>query len=751
MGRLLLNRWFHTLLLLLLLGGALFVRGQDYDWVKALRFISFDAYNKIHPRQSRGQVAIVDIDEISLSREDLGQWPWSRDVLARMVTNLTRMGARAIVFDMVFAEADRTSPRAILQRMPGEYRDSPAARALALLPDNDAAFAQAVAASGKVVTAFIWAADEGATRRSPVLSQPLLMAKPARALARTVPAMAGVATNLPQLAQAAAGNGSFGVTPEVDGIIRRVPLLFSLADPADPAKRIVYPSLAIEAVRVAQGAQTLIKIRTLKQAEMGPFDPPLTMNIGAYNIPFDWDGEFFAYYSPARGAQYIPAWQAADGTLDPALVRDKIVFIGTSAEGLKDIRSTPLSLFIPGVEVHANVVEQILDGQYLRRPGLLSGAELLTVAAVGLCIILLAPFAGAGGMALFTVALIAGLFFASWRAFLGYGLLLDPVYPSLCLFLLFVLSSLLTYARTEAERRRVRTAFGFYISPAFMDELTRHPDKLKLGGETRDLTVMFTDIRNFTTISESLPPEELIQLMNDFLTPMSDLVMSNRGTIDKYMGDAMMAFWNAPLDDGDHARNACITALKMNETLAPLNAAIRERTPAGRVPVLLKAGIGINSGNSSVGNMGSRQRFAYSALGDTVNLASRLESQTKVYGVNILIGEQTRLKAQDFASLEVDLLRVKGKTEPVRVHALLGAGDMAQSPAFRTWSDAHGELLAHYRAADFTKAMALIEECRRLSGGDMATYYAMLTARIAALEEQGVPPGWDGTFVAESK
>ncbi|HEY8191457.1 MAG TPA: adenylate/guanylate cyclase domain-containing protein, partial [Alphaproteobacteria bacterium] len=310
----------------------------------------------------------------------------------------------------------------------------------------------------------------------------------------------------------------------------------------------------------------------------------------------------------------------------------------------------------------------------------------------------------------------------------------------------------LTYIRSEAERKQVRQAFGFYISPDFMKELTRDPDKLRLGGETRELSVMFTDIRGFTGISESMSPEALIQLMNDFLTPMSDLVMHNRGTIDKYMGDAMMAFWNAPLDDPDHARHACLSALKMNEALAPINEALRVRAEAERRPPLsLNAGIGINTGPASVGNMGSKQRFAYSALGDTVNLASRLEGQTKTYGVNILIGPQTRRQVPDFATLELDLLRVKGKKEPVHVYTLLGDEAFAASPSFTAWQQTHETMITQYRARDLNGAEKMIEKCMELSGGTLAAFYNLYRERIAELRRSPPAAGWDGVFTATGK
>jgi len=432
-------------------------------------------------------------------------------------------------------------------------------------------------------------------------------------------------------------------------------------------------------------------------------------------------------------------------------VKDKIVFIGSSAEGLLDLRSTPLGLK-PGVEIHVNALEQILDQNFLIRPQIVKDAENNFILSIGLLLIVLAPFIGASWLALICFALSGGVAYASFISFTEYGVLVDPVYPVLSVLVIYMLSSVLSYIRTEADRKQVREAFGLYISPDFMKELTKDPDKLKLGGETRDLTVMFTDIRSFTTISESMTPEALIQLMNDFLTPMSDLVMEHRGTIDKYMGDAMMAFWNAPLDDENHARNACMTALKMNKALEPINAKIiADAEKEGKAPALLEAGIGINTGKASVGNMGSRQRFAYSALGDTVNLASRLEGQTKQYGVRILIGEQTRRQASDMAALELDLIRVKGKIEPERIFVLLGDEEMSRSEYFKSWQIKHYRMLEAYRKMKWDDAMVLAEECQNISKEGMTGYYDMMQLRLNEMKSNPPEQGWDGVFVATTK
>lgn len=749
MRKFLVHQWLHTLILLALLGGAAMVRLQDYQWSQSLRFLAFDTYNNWHPREPGDDVVIVDIDDVSMSRDYPGQWPWPRNVVADLVRNLDAMGARAIVFDMVFAEYDRTSPGAFLRGLPENQRTADLTAQLSGFKDHDEILAEAFRQAGNVVTGFVWSPNENATRRTPVLSKPVMLGREATVLRHSVPRMTGVTTSIPELSRAAAGNGCFGVSTEIDGLIRQVPLLFGWDQGQGQGQGQapeLYPSLALEALRVAQDPRLMIKIRHLKPAEMGLLGSPYLMQIGQYEIPFDRDGKFFAYFSKARTKTYIPAWQVLDNALDAGRVRDRIVLVGTSAEGLKDIRSTPLDLFIPGVEVHLNVIEQVMSGQYLQRPALLSGVELVFMLGIGLMIILLTPFIGAVALAGMTTLLVGGIGYASWWMFLHHGLLLDPVYPSLTVLALFIMAAWLAYIRTETEKKQVRDAFSHYISPDFMKELTADPDKLKLGGEVRELTVMFTDIRGFTSISEKLPPEELIQLMNDFLTPMSMLVMENRGTIDKYMGDAMMAFWNAPLDDADHARHACEAALKMNQALSPIN----ERLAKGDEPLRLEAGIGINTGAASVGNMGSRQRFAYSALGDTVNLASRFEGQTKTYGVSILIGEDTARAVPDFALLELDLIRVKGKAIPVRIYTMLGGAGSADQ-AFLAWRDTHDRMLASYRRRDFEEAERILRDCAAMADSSMQAYYDVFAARIAALKQHRPNDDWDGVYDALSK
>ncbi len=752
MIKILTNKWVHFFILLILLAAGVYFSGSQLEMRKRLQYATFDTYNKIKPREASNRVVIVDLDEESIKK--LGQWPWPRYVLADLVKNLNDLGAKVIAFDIVFAEADRTSPGRIAQTLPPDTIYDPVKTALDSLPDNDQIFAAAIKDAGNVVTGFTRARPEETLRKPYQAAKPMFLIKDKKPFLEHTFAAPGVAENLPEFSSAAAGNGSFMATPDIDGIIREVSLLVRYPPEKtagfDPE---FYPMLGLEALRVDINKASRLRIK--QNPDKGAFATDYLFKIADFDVPVESDGKLWVYYRHIGQEEYISAQKLFD-PIEKEKLRDringKIVFIGTSAEGLRDIRSTPLDIFVPGVEVHVNVVEQILQGKFLKRPDVIVGVEAAIIGLVGFLIIVLAPFMNVIVLGFLSSALIGGMFLGSWQMYKYNGILLDPVYPSIAISVLFLVSSLLSYIRSESERRQVRQAFGLYISPAFMEELTKDPDKLKLGGEVRDLTVMFSDIRSFTTISERLTPEELIQLMNDFLTPMSDLVMSNRGTIDKYMGDAMMAFWNAPLDDEDHARHACMTALKMNEALIPINEGIKARAAGeGYTPVLLNAGIGINTGPCSVGNMGSRQRFAYSALGDAVNLSSRLEGQTKTYGVNILVGEDTQRLAPDFGMLEMDLIRVKGKEKPVRIFTLICDENEATEERFRQWKTAHNGFLAAYRAADFGCAAQELKTAREAGEGKLSVYYDLFSSRIAEFTKNPPPEGWDGVFVATEK
>src|SRR5882757_9616969 len=409
----------------------------------------------------------------------------------------------------------------------------------------------------------------------------------------------------------------------------------------------------------------------------------VAIKTGDVEVRTDSRGRLVLYDSGHREERFVSARDVLDDKVEPGKLNGHIVFVGTSAIGLKDTRSTPVEDAVPGVEIHAQLAEQMLDQDFLARPDFADGAEFLYLGAIGLLFVLLLPRLRAGRMAIVAAIFVGIGLVVPWIAFSQYDLLFDPIYPPLTLAAIYVGGTALAFMRTERERAQIRGAFGLYLSPGLVEQLARNPKLLQLGGELREITVMFTDVRGFTTISEQFDPHGLTRFMNNFLTPMTDLILSRQGTIDKYMGDAIMAFWNAPLAIEGHAGRACDTALAMQARLRDLNVEWQaEAEREGRPHIPVKIGIGLNTGEASVGNFGSAQRFTYSCLGDAVNLASRLEGQCKTYGVEIVIGEQTRLEVPDMAAIELDLIMVKGKTAPERMYALLGDAIVARTPAF---------------------------------------------------------------------
>ncbi|MDA0702365.1 MAG: adenylate/guanylate cyclase domain-containing protein [Proteobacteria bacterium] len=330
--------------------------------------------------------------------------------------------------------------------------------------------------------------------------------------------------------------------------------------------------------------------------------------------------------------------------------------------------------------------------------------------------------------------------------------LFDPLHPSLVILAVYLVESGLIFLRTEGERRWVRNAFAHYLSPAVVDQLAADPDRLALGGEMRDMTVLFCDIQGFTGISEGFDAQSLTRFLNRFLTPMTDVLLAHGATIDKYMGDAIMAFWNAPLVAPGHARRGAEAALAMTERLADLNREWAAAAKAeGRQPMPVRIGLGLNTGRCCVGNLGSDQRFDYSVIGDEVNLASRLEGQTRIYGVPAILGEETAQEADGLALIDLDLVRVKGKANPTRIFALLGGATLAADPAFSTFATAHTALLAAHRARDWDAAGSLIVECRGLAPADLAMLYDLYAARIAAFRAAPPPEDWDGVHIALDK
>jgi len=630
------------------------IKYSDPAPLERFRLWLFDHYVTAKPREAgQSPVVVVDVDENSIAR--IGQWPWSRAVLADLVERAGAAGAAAIGFDIVFPEPDRLSPPRLADTLAGltpEMRQG-----LKGEKDTDALFAAAIARHRAVL------GRSGLPQANPAKGDDphLPLAMIGGDSTGLLPAYPGMLRNLPVLEGAAAGAGMFSILSEPDGLIRRVPLAFHVEG------RIV-PALAIELLRVATGGDAL----AIKRDSAGV----MGVIVGGTMIPTERDGRFWVYYRTDIARNYVSAVDLLEGRLAEGALKDKLVLVGSSAIGLQDIRATPVNAATPGVEVHAQLLETILADRQLTRPHLALGIEVLAGLALGLLMILLVPRLGTLPVLALGFLMAVATWQAGWMLFARYRLLIDTVYPLLAGFSVFLTLAFLNYWREERQRHEIRAAFQHYLAPALVEKLADHPSLLRLGGETRDLTVLFSDMRDFTPVAESMKgdPQALTALMNRLLTPLSDAITQEGGTIDKYMGDAVMAFWNAPLDVPDHAAHAARAALAMRRRLRDLNAARqREAEEQGvAAPASLDIGIGINTGRCVVGNMGSDFRFDYSALGDAVNLASRLEGLTAQYGEPILIGEATaEALAGRFALKEIGAVQVKGKAETVRVFALL--------------------------------------------------------------------------------
>lgn len=713
--------------------------------IRELRAIVFDSYQRLLPRPYLDPaVRIVDIDEPSLKA--IGQWPWPRERLAALVDRLAEQGAAAIALDIILSEPDRTGPANLAKLWQDRPDIEQIRRALAFLPDPDAQLAEALGRTPSVL-GFLLADNGSAT----ALAHKAGFATAGDDPLQFLPTLGAAVPALPAFEAAATGYGSVNVVPDSDGRTRRVPLFFA-------SNGEIYPTLAAEALRVAQGASSFVIKSSGASGELsfGKATGIVEAKIGAAIVPTDGNGAVLLYDSGHRPERFVSAASVFDGTNDPAKIAGHIVLIGSSAEALKDLKPSPLDATMPGVEVTAQAIEQMIGGQYLHRPDWAAGAELLFLALFGIAVILATRRVGAVGSALFALAACAIAAEFSWIVFKYRGWLVDPVYPFGVALLLYIASSFLGYLRTEGERRFVRTAFGQYVSPALLQQLTRRPDMLRVGGEMRELTVFFLDIQGFTTIAESLDPEALTRLMNRFLTPMTRIIQEEyEGTIDKYIGDAIMAFWNAPTDEPDHALDALEAALAMRAELERLNATLAaEAAAAGTPPIHLRIGMGINTGRCSVGNMGSDQRFDYTAIGDTVNLASRLEGLTRAYGVDLVVGETTAAQVAGADLIEIDRVRVKGRQQPLAIFTAPPVKPANGADRFGELKTLHDAFLGHYRAGRWAEATAALVPLTALAAAEfpyLDRLYGLYDRRLATLRTAPPAADWDGVFVAATK
>jgi adenylate cyclase len=729
----------YPILVFAILAGAVALRIADPFFVQALRFISFDSYQRLAPEvyDPSLPVRVVDIDEESLDK--VGQWPWPRTVMAELLARLSDQGASVVAFDVLFAESDRTSPEQAIMRASEADRQSSGP----LIDDresHDMIFAKAVAEARVVLPTVL---SDQRTDAPPAKAGFAVAGDDPRA---NVAGFAGATRNLPILDEATDGIGSINWIPDRDQVIRRVPLVFRVGDN-------FVPSLATEALRVAQGAKSYVLKSSNASGEtaFGAHTGLNNIKVGNIEIPTDADGGIWLKFRPSNPEAYLPAWEVLAGENDAGEVEGRIILIGTSAHGLSDLRATSLDPAIAGVEVHAQAIEHILSGLSLVRPDYALGVEVALLLVLGLALAAILPKISASFSAILGVSTIAAIIYAGWYAYKDAGLLFDPSFPALALFILVSAVTFYVYRNVEMQRAEVRRAFGHYVSPIVVDEIIAHPERLELGGEVRDLTLLFCDVRNFTAISEQMDAKELTSFINSLLTPLSDIILKNRGTIDKYMGDAIMAFWNAPLDDASHAANACRSASEMIAGVEELNRKWRKAAEAsGRQFVPVVIGVGISSGECLVGNLGSDQRFDYSAIGDQVNVASRLEGLSKFYGIAVIVGEPTAQSNLELSVLELDLMKVRGRSAPTRIYTL-GETLGIDAEKFARLEPLQTAMLEAYRGRDWDEAQSLIAQCRQVGVDALKTYYEIYEVRVGVSREDPPSDDWDGAFIAETK
>ena len=691
------------------------------------------------PGEVDRRFVILDIDEKSLG--EIGRWPWSRALMAELVDKLfDRYGIAALGFDVVWAERDPSSGIDVLDALARDDLKGVAAFQSAygkLRPrlDFDARFVESLKGR-RVVLAYYFNGEDRAVRVN-AIPAPVLGKGSFDGRRVTFPQWKGYTGNLPAYLRNASAAGHINPRVDADGVLRRVPLLQEFEGE-------YYESLSLAMVRA------LIALQTGKMPEVQPgFSPEgldlESLRVGPLEIPVD---ESAAALVPYRGEkysfQYVSLADVVNDRVPPEQLKDKIALIGTTAPGLQDLRATPVGSVYPGVEVHANLIAGMIDREIKQKPLYVIGAEIVFLLIGGVTLAIMIPMlsalwatlaAGAGA------ALIAAFNFLVWKEA---GLVLPLAASLLTVAALYILNMAYGYFVESRSKRQFAELFGQYVPPELVDRMAADPGRYTMAPRSAQLTILFADVRGFTGISEALDPEALREYINEYLTAMSDIIRGRyHGTLDKYIGDAVMAFWGAPVDDPRHARNAVLAGLAMQKECEALNTRF-----AGRGWPSLKIGIGINSGSARVGDMGSRVRRAYTAMGDAVNVASRLEGRTKYYGVGILVGEATRHAVGDVVFREVDRIKVKGKDEAVTIHEPLGLESEIEK-------NVHAEIelwnatLRAYRARQWDQAELNIANLLRMN--PTCGLYHAYPERLAQMRREPPAPDWDGVTVFDEK
>jgi adenylate cyclase len=718
--------------------------------VRFLRFMELKALDlRMISRgniQSGGEVVIATIDEKSLS--ELGRWPWPRTTLARLVDRLKQNGAKAVGFDIVFSEPDENSSIKAIDELSKEVKKSGIQdkRLYGLISkkksaaDTDAILARSIARAKNVTlgyffhltardVAHISEKDIEASAENIANSRYQMIREKAKPDEYALVHAYAAASNLKSLSDAAENSGYFNAFPDTDGTIRWSPLVIKYQDN-------YYTPLSLSLLLQYLDWPTL----SLSVAEFGIEG----LRIGDIEIPTDETGRMLInYLGPAKTFPHYSVSDILEGRLDPENFKDKIVIVGATATGIYDLRVTPFSTVYPGVEIHATVIDNILHENFLQRSVWTSLLDVCALIIFGLVIGIAIPRVKAVQGILLSFFIVAFFVAANTFIFAHFNIWLNLIYPVLTMIVIYLGITIHRYITEEREKKKIKGAFQYYLTASVINEMLKDPTKLKLGGDKKDLSVLFSDIRGFTSISENLTPEELVHLLNEYLTAMTNVVFKYDGLLDKYMGDAIMAVFGAPLDQPDHALRACRTALGMMEELKILQKKWEEEDK----PVL-NIGVGVNTGDMVVGNMGSEMRFDYTVMGDSVNLGSRLEGTNKEYGTNIIISEYTYEAVKDVLFCrELDSVRVKGKKLPVRIFELIGEKEDAEK--WGNFVSLFEDGLLKYKQGLWDEAIECFQQALEIKPYDPPAH--IYIERCQALKENPPEGQWDGVFTMTRK
>ncbi len=693
------------------------------------------------PNKADERIVILDIDEKSLKEE--GRWPWGRDKLALLMDKLFGKYDIAVVgFDVVFAEKDSSSGLKVLQELgQNQLKDvSQFQSVLAQLKpqlEYDSLFAGKIKQRNVVLGYYF---NTGTKNTSGMLPAPVFAAGNFKGRPINFTQWSGYGANLPEFQASAASAGHFNPMVDFDGVVRRVPMIVEYGG-------AYYESLSLAVVRSVLGSPKLLPGYASGGGD-GDYSGlewlELPLSQGDLRIPVDNEVSSLVPYRGARGTfKYIAVTDVLKERIPLEELKGKIVLVGTSAPGLMDMRSTPVDEVYPGVEIHANMISGILSQSIKSSPPYVMGLEVVLLLLVGVALSFLLPLLNPIQDTLVTVAVLLATVVINgflWQ----YGDIAVPLAGGLMMiFALFALNMSYGYFVESRTKRQITNLFGQYVPKEVVGELSERPEQVSMEGDSRDMSILFSDVRGFTTISEGLDPKELTLLMNEFLTPLSRVVYKHRGTIDKYMGDCIMAFWGAPLPDERHAHHSILAGMEMLKTLEALQPHFKER---GWPPIHI--GVGINTGRVSVGNMGSEVRVAYTVMGDAVNLASRLEGITKEYGAGIVVGENTKEAAPEFVYRELDLVRVKGKDKPVAIFEPMGLAGQVEKEVLEEMKLFH-QVLRAYRKQEWDQVELQLFNLQKMS--PQAKLYQVYAERVVYFRNN--PPGsdWDGVFVFKTK